>query len=445
MDAQVKRTKAEQGYISQFETGRENLPGGDWARTLRNEAFDRYSAAGLPHRRVEEWKYTDLRGVIKEAYPPAPPLAEALNANDIAKALGKELAGLDCHRLVVVDGHYRPELSDVGGLGKEGEIRSLADALATPSDDLQGVLGQTNPQTDDAVVALNTALMTGGVTLRISGGAKLDKPVHIVHVFAASNAASVTTRNVVSVGAGARATLLESYVFHATAPGQRNTVTELIAGDGSEIDHVKFQNENPQTAHLTSWMTRLGADVTYRAFQFSLGGAVARNQIFIRFAGEGSLSHVSGAVLGRGKQHNDTTLVIDHAVPACESREFNKLVLDDEARGIIQCKVNVHRDAQKSDGHQMAQALMLSQRAEFDSKPELEIFADDVVCGHGSTSGQVDEDLLFYLRSRGIPETQARALLITAFVGEVIGKVENEKIGEAFMKLSEAWLAGGEA
>lgn len=442
MDAQVKRTKAEEGLVSQFEAGRDTLPGDDWVGRLRSDAFDRYSAAGLPHRRVEEYKYTDLRALMSDAYPPAPAVTEALDAEQVAAALGVEVSAIDCHRLVVVDGQYRPELSDINGLEGMGEVLALADALDSPPAWLKDTLSTVNPQKSDAIVALNTALMTGGVALHVAAGTKLSKPVHIVHVFAAIDAASVTTRNAVAIGAGAKVTLLESYVARGGAPGQRNTVTELRVGDRAQVDHVKFQNENSETAHLSSWMTELGAGVTYRAFQFAIGGSVARNQIFVRFAGEGSSSHVSGAVMGRDKQHNDTTLVIDHAVPACESREFSKLVLDDEARGVVQCKVNVHRDAQKSDGHQTAHALLLSDSAEFDSKPELEIFADDVVCGHGSTSGQVDGDFLFYLRSRGIPEREARALLIAAFVGEAVEKVESEDIREAFGTIAEAWLAG---
>lgn len=442
MDTQVKRTKAEEGFVSQFESGRDALPGNDRVRKLRDDAFDRYSASGLPHRRVEEWKYTDLRRVLGEAYPPAPALAEALSAEQVAAALGKELSALDCHKLVIVDGNYQSELSDAGALEGKAEVLSLADALAKPTDWVEDILGKANPQDGDTVVALNTALMSGGVALRVLDGAAIEKPVHLIHVIAAGEPASITTRNVVFVGKGAKITLLESYVAHGRAPAQRNTVTELIAADKAEIDHIKFQDERGDSAHLTSWMTRLGADVTYRAFQFSLGASVARNQIFVHFSGEGSLSHVSGAVMGRDKQHNDTTLVIDHAVPSCESREFNKLVLNDEARGVVQCKVNVHRDAQKSDGHQMAHALLLSPTAEFDSKPELEIFADDVVCGHGSTSGQVDEDYLFYLRSRGIPEPTARAMLVAAFIGEAIEKVENEEVREAFRAMSETWLSG---
>lgn len=444
MTVEALKTKAEQGFAEQFDAGRSGLAGAGnpWVDGFREAGWKTYAASGLPHRRVEEWKYTDLRARLDEAFPAAPVLAEALTLDQVREALGSQLAEADCHRLVIVDGTFRPELSDLGDLEGKAEVLSLADALAQPSEDLQETLGHVNPQESEAVVALNSALMSGGVVLTVGDGVELAKPVHLVHVFAAKSAASVTTRNIISVSKGAKATLLESYVAHSDEPCQRNCVTELIAGDGAKVHHLKFQNENSEATHLTSWMVRLGADVTYRAFQFALGSTVARNQVFVEFAGEGSSSHVSGAVMARGRQHNDTTLVIDHTVPACESREFYKLVLSDDARGIVQCKVNVHRDAQKSDGHQMAQALLLSEAAEFDSKPELEIFADDVVCGHGSTSGQVDEELLFYLRARGIPENEARALLVAAFVREAIDKVENEDIRTAFEGFAEAWLAG---
>jgi len=447
MSVEILKTKAEQGFASQFKAAKSGLPGAGnaWADGLREAAWESYASTGLPHRRVEEWKYTDLRALLRDAYPPAPSLTEALTGDDVSAALGAAVAGLDCHKLVIVNGQFRSELSDVSGLEGIVEVLSLSDGLDNPADWLKETLGQVNPPQNDAVVALNTALMTGGVTLRIADNAVLDKPVHIVHIFTSREAASVTTRNVILVGAGARVTLLESYISHGDTPAQRNTVSELVAGDGSSVHHIKFQNENLESTHLTSWMTRLGADVTYNAFQFSMGAGLARNQIFVTFAGEGSSSHVSGAVMARGKQHNDTTMLIDHAVPGCESREFNKLVLDGEARGIMQCKAIVQKDAQKTDGHQMARALMLSERAEFDSKPELEIFADDVVCGHGSTSGQVDEELMFYLRARGIPEAQARALLIAAFVGEATDRIENEPIREAFVTMAQDWLGSEEA
>ena len=447
MATEILKTKAEQGFADQFQAVKSGLPGAGnaWAEGLRETAWETYASTGLPHRRVEEWKYTDLRALLRDAYPPAPPLTEALTRDDISAALGSALAGLDCHKLVIVNGQFRSELSDVSELEGRGEVQSLSEGLDDPSDWLKEALAQVKAPQNDVVAALNTALMTGGICLRIADNAELEKPVHIVHVLTSREAASVVTRNIINVGAGANVTLLESYVSHGSAPAQRNSVSQLVAGDGSQVHHIKFQNENLETSHLACWMTRLGADVTYNAFQFSTGAGLARNQIFVSFAGEGSSSHVCGAVLARGQQHNDTTMVIDHAVPGCESREFNKLVLDGSARGIVQCKAIVQKDAQKTDGHQMARALMLSEGAEFDSKPELEIFADDVVCGHGSTSGQLDDDLMFYLRARGIPEPQARALLIAAFVGEVIEGIKNEPIREAFVTIAEAWLGNEDA
>lgn len=447
MAVEARITKAEQGFADQFSQSKAALPGDAWTGALRQKAWDAYAAVGLPHRRVEEWKYTDLRTLLTEAYPPPPTVAEALTSDDVDAALGPHLAGVHSYRLVVADGKLRPELSDMealAGLAGKIEIVSLAEALIAPPAWLKETLGQAGLSDSDAIVSLNTALMSGGVAVRLEDGASLDKPLHIVDVHAGRNPSGLTTRNVVSVGAGASLTLLESYVSRYGAPAQRNVVTELIAGDGAHVRHKKLQNEGPDTTHLTTWVTRLGADVDYRAFQFSAGASIARNQIYVWFAGDGALSHINGAVLARGRQHNDTTMVIDHAATGCESREFNKLVLDDQARGVVQCRVNVHRDAQKTDGHQMAHGLLLSEAAEFDSKPELEIFADDVVCGHGSTSGQVNEEYLFYLRSRGIPEARARTMLITAFTAEAIERIDNEEIAGAFLAMSQDWLAAWE-
>jgi FeS assembly protein SufD len=290
------------------------------------------------------------------------------------------------------------------------------------------------------VLALNAALMTGGVALRLPEGGTLSKPVHIVHLDGSGQPASTFTRNVVVAEEGASATVLESYASLANTPLQRYAVTEVKVADKGAIRHVKLQREAVDTTHLNVWTANLAADARYNAFQMSMGAALARNQLYVRFDGQGSATDVSGATLARGKQHCDTTLVVEHRVPSCESRELFKLVLDDEARGIFQGKIVVSPDAQKTDGKQMAQALLLSENAEFDSKPELEIFADDVVCGHGATSGQLDDELLFYLKSRGLPEAQARALLIQAFVGQAFEVLDNEMLQDAFGAASAEWL-----
>jgi Fe-S cluster assembly protein SufD len=301
------------------------------------------------------------------------------------------------------------------------------------------VLGHVNARNADPVVALNLALMTGGVIVRIKKGVTLEKPLHLIHLDGSGDAATIVTRNLIVLEDGASANLLESYASLGRSV-QRNVVTETLIGDKASLDHIKLQREGADSFHLSTWLVELKADARYQGFQFSTGASLARNQIYARFAGEGSSVDISGAFLMRSRQHCDTTLVVEHLVPRCTSRELFKAVLDEEARGVFQGKVIVSPGAQKTDGKQMSQALLLSEAAEFDSKPELEIYADDVVCGHGATSGRIDEDLMFYLKARGIPEAEARALLIQAFVGEALERIEDEGLRNALAASSAEWL-----
>lgn len=445
MDAAVNalQTKAERGFADHYETAKHALPGVDvaWVRELRCEAMRRYAARGLPHRRIEEWKYTDLRAALSEAYAPAPAVAEAVDADSVTRALC-ELAQVDAYRVVIVDGRLRPELSDSAAVAEHAEIVSLAQALDGGDSALHAALGRINAPDDDPLVGLNTALMTDGVVLRVRAGATPGKPLHVVHLHVARQPASLVPRNVVVIGEGAEICLIESFLSLSQAPSQRIAATEVDVGARARLLHVKIQSENAESAHLDSWMTRIGREADYRVLQLSLGAVLARNQLFVRFAGEGGSAHINAAAVARGRQHIDTTLVVDHAVPGCESRELFKAVLDERGRAVFQGKVIVRPGAQKTDGKQMAQALLLSDEAEFDSKPELEIFADDVACGHGSTSGQIDEDLLFYLRSRGIPEAEARHLLIMAFLGEALDMIEDDAMREALTALIRNGLLG---
>jgi len=445
MDLPVQqfRTKAEQELLDLFTSAEKALPGArnKWVSDLRTKAIEAYGRLGLPHRRIEAWKYTDLRARLADVNPLLKAEGVAVGEAELARALGSEVAKLPAYRLVVVEGDLRADLSDIAGLKEAGvEAVSLAHALEKPPSWLKTALAQVNPREDDPVLALNTALMTGGVALRIGASVTLKKPVHIILLDGRGEPASTVTRNVVVAEPGSSAMLVESFGSLGLRGLQRNAATEVRIGDKGAIKHVKLQREGEDALHLSTWLVELGADARYDAFQFSTGASVARNQIYARFAGEGSVLDISGAFLMRGRQHCDTTLLVEHRVPRCTSREFFKGVLDGEARGIFQGKIIVSPGAQKTDGKQMAGALLLSEAAEFDSKPELEIFADDVICGHGSTSGQIDEDLLFYLESRGIPEAEARALLIQAFVGEALERVEDEALRDALVRASAAWL-----
>ena len=437
------RSKAEQQLFDLFAQSAAALPGAanPFVSGLREQAIKTYGSLGLPHRRVEAWKYTDLRERIGDIGPLIGSGGARAGEAELEAAFGEGLAHLPAYRLVLVEGALRVELSDMSDLRAAGvEVGALAHMLEMPPAWLKETLGQVNPREDDAVLALNTALMTGGVALRLAEGVTLDKPIHIVHLDGTGGAASAFTRNVIVAETGASATVLESFGSLGLKGLLRNAVTEVKLGDKSAIQHVKLQREALETIHLNTWLANIATDARYNAFQLSVGAELARNQLYVGFDGEGSATDVSGATLARGKQHCDTTLIVEHRVPRCESRELYKLVLDDDARGIFQGKVIVLPDAQKTDGKQMAQALLLSETAEFDSKPELEIFADDVVCGHGATSGQIDEDLLFYLESRGLPEEQARALLIQAFVGEAFEVLDDETLRDAFAATAADWL-----
>jgi Fe-S cluster assembly protein SufD len=271
---------------------------------------------------------------------------------------------------------------------------------------------------------------------------QLTKPLLLVFVRAGKERRLITTRNTIGLGAGARATIVEVHVtLEGAAEGQANTLSEVALADGSHLAHVKCTLGGEEESHLATWLTTLGKEAGYRAFQLTAETGLVRNNVFATFKGQGAKLDISGCFLGRGTEHVDTTLLIDHAVPGCESRELFKGVLADRAHGVFQGKVVVRPDAQKTDGKQMAQVLMLSEDAEFDSKPELEINADDVICGHGSTAAEIDKDLLFYLRARGISLGEARALLIESFIGEALEKVEDERLREALSAIANGRLA----
>jgi Fe-S cluster assembly protein SufD len=434
------KTKAEQALSETFEAVAGELPGGAEVKKRRADAIGRFGSLGLPHRRIEEWKYTDLRGNLKETLPPAVDDKTPLTIAELLVALGP-LAHVDCHRVAFVNGRHRAELdnlSDAAGLS----VTPLGGALTSSAARIPSRIAGEAGYEDGAIAALNTAFVTDGAIVQIAESTSLAKPLLVVFVRAGAEARSVAVRNLITLADGASATVIEAHVVlpGATKDAQLNAMTEVSLGRDASLAHAKVAVDDGKCVHLTKWGVTLGQDAKYHGFQFSVGMGLARNDINVIYEGEGGKLDLSGAYMARDSEHVDTTLVVDHAVPHCESRELFKGVLDGHARGVFQGKVIVRPDAQKSDGKQMSQALMLSEDAEFDSKPELEIFADDVICGHGTTSAQLDPDLLFYCRSRGIPENEARALMIESFIGEAIDKVEHSELRKALTAFATGWL-----
>lgn len=437
------KTDAEQMLAAQFEAAAARLPGGSWVPGARGRAMRTFVASGLPHRRIEAWKYTDLRSGLKTAHPPASGVKGPLDEGVLLAALGAELARLDCIRIVIVDGLVRDIAAPAGyGLGTDLYVTRLAEALGQPDYDWMRPLLEPVEAAGggDPVFALNLAFMTDGIVLRVVEGARLVLPIHIVSVASRSEPQSVATRNLIRIESGAHAVILESHVAPGASPCQATTVTQIDVAPGASAQHIKLVRASEHALHLGRTNVGLGEGAVYRGFQLTAGAGLLRNETHVRFSGADAKFDLSGLMLGRGNDHIDTTLVVDHSTTGCESRELFKAVLDDNARAVFQGKIVVAPQAQKTDGKQMAQALMLSENAEFDSKPELEIYADDVACGHGSTVTEIDPAMLFYLRSRGLPLVAARAMLIESFVGEALDKIEDEAVREVARGMALGWL-----
>ena len=438
MNVALAKTGTERAPSDIFAVARDRLPGAGKLADHRQRAFEAYESGGLPHRRIEEWKYTDLRVLMREVLPLAP-------EPDVA-ALKRAAAALELHaiagvrRLVLVDGVFAPSLSETAKLEKGLRISTLRDVLETGDALLQAQLFTIARA--DAMVELNTAMMTDGLVIEVAHGAVLTKPLHIVHVASGGTPSAMFTRSLLKIGTAASATLVESYIAADGAKAyQVHDFLIVSIGDGAWLDYVRLIEDGRDAFNISSAMVALGEKAHFNTFGMTSGSNASRYQPVIVFAGEGSRVEANGVNLLNGRQHADTTLLLDHAVPNCASREIFRAVIDDRGHSVFQGRIIVRPHAQKTDAKMMTRALLLSDEAEADNKPELEIFADDVTCGHGATAGALDESLLFYLRARGLSEKEAQALLIQAFVGEAIELIANDALRELAISAAERWLA----
>ncbi|UZF93525.1 Fe-S cluster assembly protein SufD [Bosea sp. NBC_00550] len=435
------KTAAEQQLAQQYADSKAELPGGPAVRKLREDAFAGFEAKGLPHRRLESWRYTDLRSILREARP----LADAADVTARVKArLGEiELAGL---RLVLVDGAFAPELSALDAIPEGVSVHSLADALVSPREDLTRILAGPSVGADDTGLMLNTALMRDGVFVEIAEGVELEEPVVIVSLVSGEEERAVFHRSVVLAGKGAKGTIVEVSEAAGSAAQQINGAIVFETGDESEIQHVRFvTRQQPATVQVQSLLATVGAHAKFDSFALVCKAGTVRQQHFVRYAGEHSEIGLRGVNLLRASEHSDVTLIVDHEVPHGTSRELFKSIIGGEGTGVFQGKVVVRPHAQKTDGSMKSNALLLNDGASMYNKPELEIFADDVVCGHGATVAQIDGDQLFYLMARGLPRAQAEALVLQAFAGEAVEFIADENVREIVMGEVVAWLQAREA
>ena len=409
-----------------------------WLAELRRAGAARFEALRLPTPRDEDWRFTDLAPITKAGFGPAR-AAAALTGADIAPFL---FGHAEWPRLVFANGRFQPALSQMTGLPAGARLGPLATVLAEAPELVEGTLGRLAVQPAAAsLVGQNAAAFTDGYALILPAGAVVETPVHVLFVTDARGTPGAThPRNVVVLGANAVASVVESFVALADGVALTNTVTEANLSAGARFDHCKVQREGAQAFHLATLEVRQERDSYLNSFSFAVGAALSRTNIYTTLSGPGAHATLYGLYLGNDRQHVDHQTRIEHAAPNCTSWEVYKGILDGHAHGVFNGKVYVHPVAQKTDGKQTNKNLLLSETAKVDTKPQLEIFADDVKCTHGATVGSLDAVPLFYCRSRGIPEAEARTLLTYAFAADVLEEIRSRPVVDHLEDLMRAWL-----
>lgn len=414
-------------FLAQFDRLENQLPGSEfsWVRDLRKQAFARFEELGFPTARTEDWRFTNVSAIAKHAFQTvaepdaASPSAAELKRADIDFASG--------NRFVFANGHFSKRQSSTDPMPAGVICSNLADAL--PEKIVQAHLAQHADFENQPFIALNTAFFQDGCFLQVPANTVIEKPVYLVFINRPGNKAVAThPRNLIVVGKNSRLQLVEIHVGLEDNRYLSNTVTEVVAGESVIVDHYKVQRESLSAYHIAAMQVNMARGSNFKTHFLSLGGGLVRNEVRVLFDGEGSEATVNGLYLGGGSQHIDNFTVIDHAQPRCASHELYKGILDGKAQGVFNGKIFVRQDAQKTDAKQTNKVLLLSEDATINTKPQLEIFADDVKCTHGATVGQLDAESLFYLRSRGIGLAEARGLLTFAFANDIISRIEVEPL-----------------
>jgi Fe-S cluster assembly protein SufD len=426
-------------FIESFERLRPRLGDGHWLAPVRRAAMDRFTELGFPTTDHEDWRFTNVAPIAATAFAPAKTPSVLPSASDLRPFT----FGEPC-RLVFVNGHYCPALSltpSVAGL----KIASIGESLKSDGPDSQSQLAKHARYDDQAFVALNTAMFEDGASVQIAPNAIIPGPIHLLYVFVPDEQPSVAyPRNLIVAGLGSQATVVESYIGLSDGVYLSNAVTELVLGENAVVDHYHVQRESPKAFHVSTLHLQQDRSSTVSSLSVSLGGSLTRNDIVAVLGGEGGDCTLNGLFMGEDKQHVDNHLRVEHVAPHCHSWEYYKGVLDGQAKGVFTGRIVVHKGAQKTDAKQTNMNLLLSEGAQIDTKPQLEIFADDVKCTHGATIGQIDADALFYLRARGISELDARNLMVYAFAGESLGQIKIDSLRRELEALLFDRLPGGE-
>jgi Fe-S cluster assembly protein SufD len=421
-------------YLEQFKRFENETRQPPWLFPLRKAGIARFAELGFPTLKDEDWRFTNLASLAKLPFKPVfDASAEGITPKTLSKFTFANLAG---PRLVFVNGHFVKELSAIGSLPDGVKVASLADTLVSDSAFLEKHLGRYLRIENAAFAALNTAFFQDGAFIHVPAGAVVPEPVRLLFISTGREAGATThPRNLIIAEKQSRLKIIESYVSSADGACFTNAVTELFVGDDAAVEHLKFQDESLDAYHIATLHGQFGSRSRVNAHSFALGARLSRTNIHTHLAGEGLECVLNGLYLTKGEQLADHHMIVEHAQPHCASHEYFNGILEDKSRGVFHGRIYVHPVAQKTDAKQTNKNILLSDNATVDTKPQLEIYADDVKCTHGATVGQLDEDSVYYLRSRGIGLETARAMLIHAFAGEIIDRVKYEPVREELDKL----------
>ena len=427
--------EARDRYLAAFEEAMDGKGRPAWLRRLRDEAKERFLAAGFPSVKNEDWKYTSVAGIEERRFGLAPPGDGGFSPSAVAGILPGDAAG---NVLVFANGRYRADLSVRRPLPPGVHLGSLSDALSGGGDGLVPYFSRSPP---NAFTDLNTMLMEDGAFLHVGKGVEVSEPIHLLFLTSGGGRpVMVHPRNVIVAGEGSRVTVVERYGGISDAGCLVNAVTDIAAGRDSAVIHYRIQEDGPDAFHIASLRARQGTGSRFAAHSVSLGARLSRSDVHAVLDGEGATCLLNGLYLGNGEQHVDHFTTIDHAKPEGSSREYYRGILDGRSRGVFRGRVIVRKDAQKTDARQANGNLLLSREAEADSRPQLEIHADDVKCTHGATVGPLDEEKVFYIRSRGIDDSSARGLLAYAFAADILRRFDLPGVRRTFEEKLLAWL-----
>ena len=423
----TKLAESQNTYRAAFELLKEEKPdNGGGLTALREQAFAKFTEWGFPSTNLESWRFTNVSPIAKGQFTLPPRHADKVEISSLAPY---DLLGMTS-RVVCVDGRFAPHLSGLAGLPSGIEVQRLSDVMAVDPKSLEPHLGQLAGFEDAAssFTALNTGLLQDGLVVRVGADTVVETPIHLIFASTGSGPVMTHPRVLVIAGANSQIQLVESYVGLSDAPYLTNGVAEIFVEDGAVVDHYKLLRESLESYHVASMHLRLGRSANFSSHAITLGGSIVRNEVFATLNGEGGECTLNGLYLADGRRLVDNHTTIKHAKAHCDSHELYKGILSDHANGVFNGKIIVAIDAQKTDAKQSNKVLLLSEDAKINTKPELEIFADDVRCTHGATIGQLDAESLFYLRSRGLSSERARSMLIHAFAGDLLNRIRIDSI-----------------